>query len=116
MLSERRELKCPRQAFKEITLETLSAEGNPNYNGDQDTRPKTTNWVEGRPLAAEPPEPLPEWQEEEPNDGPDKKILVKYISAGFSFFVAGVNDGSLGVLIPHVINYYGISTAIVSSV
>ncbi|KAK0717604.1 major facilitator superfamily domain-containing protein [Lasiosphaeria miniovina] len=39
----------------------------------------------------------------------------KLASAGFSFFVAGVNDGSLGALIPYVIRDYGITTAIVST-
>ncbi|KAI4717426.1 MFS general substrate transporter [Aureobasidium sp. EXF-10727] len=35
----------------------------------------------------------------------DKQTLLRLISAGFSFFVAGVNDGSLGALIP----WYGAS-------
>lgn len=30
----------------------------------------------------------------------DKRTLLRVVSAGFSFFVAGVIDGSLGVLIP----------------
>ncbi len=41
-------------------------------------------------------------------------VHLKFLSAGFSFFVAGVNDGSLGALIPYVIRVYGLSTAIVS--
>ncbi|RSM04356.1 hypothetical protein CDV31_010058 [Fusarium ambrosium] len=41
---------------------------------------------------------------------------LKLISAGFSFFVAGVNDGSTGALVPFIIRDYGINTAIVSSV
>lgn len=45
-----------------------------------------------------------------------KKTLLKLLSAGFSFFVAGVNDGSLGALIPYVIRDYGITTAVLSSV
>ncbi|KAK5655242.1 hypothetical protein OQA88_5809 [Cercophora sp. LCS_1] len=45
----------------------------------------------------------------------DRKELVRLISAGYSFFVAGVNDGSLGSLIPYVVRLYGINTAIVSS-
>ncbi|KAI5468125.1 major facilitator superfamily domain-containing protein [Mariannaea sp. PMI_226] len=47
------------------------------------------------------------------NDG---RTYLKILSAGFSFFVAGVNDGSLGALVPFVIRDYGINTAIVSSV
>ncbi|KAJ4861453.1 major facilitator superfamily domain-containing protein [Trichoderma breve] len=58
--------------------------------------------------------------EAEPAQGPDqrlnKSVYLKIISAGFSFFVAGVNDGSIGALIPYIIREYDISTAIVSSV
>lgn len=46
----------------------------------------------------------------------DRATFLKIISAGFSFFVAGVNDGSIGALVPYVIRDYGVSTAIVSSV
>lgn len=45
-----------------------------------------------------------------------KGIYLKLISVGFSFFVAGVGDGSIGALLPYVINEYNINTAIVSSV
>ncbi|CAK7212965.1 hypothetical protein SBRCBS47491_001642 [Sporothrix bragantina] len=41
---------------------------------------------------------------------------IKMISAGFSFFVAGINDGSIGTLVPYLIQDYGINTAIASSV
>jgi hypothetical protein len=51
-----------------------------------------------------------------PNEGLSKSEYLKLISAGFSFFVAGTNDGSIGALIPYVIREYNISTAIVSSV
>jgi hypothetical protein len=47
---------------------------------------------------------------------PNKAELLKIFSAGFSFFVAGVNDGSIGALIPHIIRDYDVTTAIVSSV
>ncbi|KAK4446095.1 major facilitator superfamily domain-containing protein [Podospora aff. communis PSN243] len=52
-------------------------------------------------------------QAEEP---PSKHSLLRLLSAGTSFFVAGVNDGSLGALIPHIIRTYGLSTAIASSI
>lgn len=39
----------------------------------------------------------------------------KLLSVGFSFFVAGINDGSIGALLPYVIREYNINTAIVSS-
>ncbi|KAK4173220.1 major facilitator superfamily domain-containing protein [Triangularia setosa] len=44
-----------------------------------------------------------------------KKTLLKLFSAAFSFFVSGVNDGSIGALIPYIIRSYGITTAIVSA-
>ncbi|KIL90219.1 hypothetical protein FAVG1_05949 [Fusarium avenaceum] len=47
---------------------------------------------------------------------PTRAELLKIFSAGFSFFVAGVNDGSIGALIPHIIRDYNVTTAIVSSV
>jgi hypothetical protein len=46
----------------------------------------------------------------------DTAELFKIFSAGFSFFVAGVNDGSIGALVPHIIRDYDVTTAIVSSV
>jgi hypothetical protein len=43
-------------------------------------------------------------------------LLLKLISSGFSFFVAGINDGSLGALIPYIRTEYGIDTNMVSIV
>ena len=48
--------------------------------------------------------------------GRDWKLLFQLISCGVSFFVAGVNDGSLGALLPYIIRSYGLTTAIASSV
>lgn len=48
--------------------------------------------------------------------GRDGKLLFQLASCGASFFVAGVNDGSLGALLPYVIRSYGLTTAIASSV
>ena len=48
--------------------------------------------------------------------GRDWKLLFQLASCGASFFVAGVNDGSLGALLPYVIRSYGLTAAIVSSV
>ncbi|XEU99697.1 hypothetical protein FSHL1_004984 [Fusarium sambucinum] len=50
------------------------------------------------------------------SDMPNTTELLKIFSAGFSFFVAGVNDGSIGALVPHIIRDYDVTTAIVSSV
>ncbi|KAL4797811.1 major facilitator superfamily domain-containing protein [Aspergillus venezuelensis] len=53
----------------------------------------------------------------EPPEAPAPRLLLlKLISAGFSFFVAGVNDGSLGALIPHIREEYDINTNMVSIV
>lgn len=48
--------------------------------------------------------------------GRDWKLLFQLTSCGVSFFVAGVNDGSLGALLPYVIRSYGLTAAIASSV
>lgn len=45
-----------------------------------------------------------------PQDHPPKWLYPKILSAGLSFFVAGVNDGSLGSLIPYIIRSYNINT------
>ena len=50
------------------------------------------------------------------NKNRDWKRLFQLISCGVSFFVAGVNDGSLGALLPYIIRSYGLTTAIASSV
>lgn len=47
---------------------------------------------------------------------PSRADLLRIMSVAFSFFVAGVNDGSVGALVPHVIRDYKVTTAIVSSV
>lgn len=46
----------------------------------------------------------------------DRATYFRLISAGFAFFVAGVNDGSIGALVPYIIRDYDVDTAIVSSV
>ncbi|KAJ6095377.1 hypothetical protein N7486_006123 [Penicillium sp. IBT 16267x] len=53
-------------------------------------------------------------QESEPNQPQTKWLYPKIFSAGVSFFVAGVNDGSLGSLIPHIIRSYDIGTNMVA--
>lgn len=42
-------------------------------------------------------------------------LLFQLISCGVSFFVAGVNDGSLGALLPYIIRSYGLTLAMASS-
>ncbi|KGO43904.1 Major facilitator superfamily domain, general substrate transporter [Penicillium expansum] len=43
-----------------------------------------------------------------------KWMYIKILSAGLSFFVAGVNDGSLGSIIPYVLRTYNIGTNMVA--
>ena len=45
----------------------------------------------------------------------DRATLIKLMSAGFCFFVAGVNDGSTGPLVPYFMRQYGINTTTVSA-
>lgn len=45
----------------------------------------------------------------------DRITILRLLSAGFSFFVAGVNDGSIGALIPYFMREYEINTTTVSS-
>jgi hypothetical protein len=39
---------------------------------------------------------------------------VKLLSAGYSFFVAGTNDGSMGALLPYMLQYYEINTSLIA--
>ncbi|PMD43832.1 putative MFS transporter [Hyaloscypha variabilis F] len=42
------------------------------------------------------------------------RATLKLLSAGFSFFVAGTNDGSIGALIPYMIKSYNIGTSLIA--
>ncbi|ELR07270.1 hypothetical protein VC83_07755 [Pseudogymnoascus destructans] len=47
----------------------------------------------------------------DPEEAPLTPFLkLKLASAPFAFFTAGVNDGSLGALVPYILHTYGIST------
>lgn len=48
--------------------------------------------------------------------GRDWQLYFRLISCAASFFFSGVNDGSLGALLPYVIRSYGLTAAIASSV
>ena len=43
-----------------------------------------------------------------------KADLLRVLTAGYFFFCAGVNDGSIGPLIPYLLQAYNISTNFVS--
>ena len=53
---------------------------------------------------------------EEPAPEMTKADLIRLIAAGFGFFCSGVNDGSLGPLIPYILREYQINTNFVSIV
>lgn len=40
----------------------------------------------------------------------DKAVIAKIVVAGFSFFFAGTNDGSLGALTPYILRTYHMGT------
>ncbi|MCJ1296186.1 hypothetical protein MMC34_007752 [Xylographa carneopallida] len=43
-----------------------------------------------------------------------RRVKIKLMSAGFSFFFAGTNDGSLGPLVPYMLSTYNISTTFIA--
>lgn len=43
-----------------------------------------------------------------------KDNISKILAAGFSFFFAGTNDGSLGALIPYILRTYHVGTEYVA--
>lgn len=45
-----------------------------------------------------------------------RDTIIKLASTGLSFLFSGMNDGSLGALIPYLIRSYGIDTDLVSVV
>lgn len=49
-----------------------------------------------------------------PKDAPMKNLHLKLFSSGFSFFVAGTNDGSMGALLPYILRSYHIGTGLVA--
>jgi len=52
----------------------------------------------------------------EPNRRLDLQTKLKIASCAGCFLVAGLNDGSLGALLPYVIRTHGLTTTIASSV
>jgi hypothetical protein len=43
-----------------------------------------------------------------------RKNVFKIVAAGFSFFFAGTNDGSLGALTPYILRTYHVGTQYVA--
>lgn len=80
------------------------------------TQTQTDSFVLQARAPLEPVSEEPTVLQESRTDTPNqpKWLYPKIISAGVSFFVAGINDGSLGSLIPYVIRTYGIGTNMVA--
>lgn len=74
--------------------------------------PETIELETSRPAQG----PTPPGDEQPAEEKLDRKMIFKLCSAAFCFYVAGVNDGSLGALVPYIIREHDINTAIVSSV
>jgi hypothetical protein len=54
--------------------------------------------------------PTPEVPPSDAVDAHTAAPIFKLVVAGFSFFCAGVNDGTLGPLIPYMLKTFGIGT------
>ncbi|OBT86327.1 hypothetical protein VE02_07428 [Pseudogymnoascus sp. 03VT05] len=81
------------------------------------THPRPSHLEDGYPMTDLPksntPNTLadPEANIIDPEEAPLTPFLkLKLASAAFAFFTAGVNDGSLGALVPYILHTYGIST------
>lgn len=83
--------------------------------------PITSQWESSKARPQPPTPPKSQDGDDEPPANShstllDRATIIKLISACFSFFVAGTNDGSVGALVPYIIRDYSVTTAIVSSV
>lgn len=98
------------------TTATMTAQGDPHTPTPLETltpRLNTTSTTTNQPsnsINNTTPTPTP-------NQPPKttKHPLPKLLSTAFSFFVAGVNDGSIGALIPYILRSYNITTALVTT-
>jgi hypothetical protein len=61
------------------------------------------------------PEPiLNDLANEDASSGLDKTTIVRLVAAGFSYFFAGTNDGSLGAVTPYILRTYNVGTQYIS--
>ena len=54
-------------------------------------------------------EPIPE--QSAPAEAKTKTPVAKLITCAYSFFISGVNDGTLGPLIPYVLSDFDLGTS-----
>jgi len=87
-------------ATVEVHLDAIERKSYPNHVHVEEN-------ISGTADQAVQDEALPQSVEDQPTII-DSSLTLKLISAGFSFFLAGVNDGSLGTLIPYFRQTYDI--------
>ncbi|PVH93821.1 MFS general substrate transporter [Periconia macrospinosa] len=66
--------------------------------------------IELRPSAAESEQSTNDVVADSKDSDLTKTNILKLIAAGFAYFFAGANDGSLGALTPYILHTYGIGT------
>lgn len=71
--------------------------------------------VDQRPVDVKSQAPVAEATPDEGRGVISRANVLRLMSAGFSFFVAGTNDGSIGALIPYIIRQHDINTATAST-
>lgn len=59
-------------------------------------------------------QPLPPLHPASQEPDISRKVIAKIVVAGFSFFFAGANDGSLGALTPYILRTYHVGTEYVA--
>lgn len=52
--------------------------------------------------------------DEDTSSGLARKIVFQLVAAGFSYFFAGTNDGSLGAVTPYILRTYNVGTQYVA--
>lgn len=82
------------------------------------THPPPPGLEDGYPMTTLPKSNTdPEANNIDPEETPLTPFLkLKLASAAFAFFTAGVNDGSLGALVPYILHTYSISTGSIAIV
>ena len=85
------------------------------YSSSRSTRDIELRTLNIKPAIA-PPEPEVPQDALSTQQSPalTRQVRIRVLSAGFSFFFAGMNDGSLGPLVPYMLRTYNIGTSFVA--
>lgn len=97
------ELEPPRAATESYALSNLGDKPASAEHTTSSPQPETETPAEEAASPTPPP-------------GLDGATKLKLMAAGFSFFVSGTNDGSIGALIPYVLRDHDLTTAVASIV